>query len=126
MFSRAAAGAAEQQLAGEVFSNMCYRRKPVVSYITEPKAWNEGRRDILDWGCGGGALSMALAERGAGRVVADDLNKAVAAANQRLRFFRMPLPGERSSDGKLLASRRPLDRLPIATSLISSFLTWAP
>lgn len=73
---------------GEVFSNMCYRRKPVVTHISRSKTWQEGRRDILDWGCGGGALSLALAEQGAGKVVAIDLNhKAVNVAKQRLKFF---------------------------------------
>lgn len=79
----------EDPTRGVVFSNMCYRRNPVVTHITRSnKAWQEGRRDVLDWGCGGGALSLALVEQGANKVVAIDLNdKCVNAANQRLKSF---------------------------------------
>jgi len=73
---------------GEAFSDMCYRRSPVVRHIARTKAWQDGRRDILDWGCGGGGLSLALAEQGATTVTAIDLHdKAIQVANQRLRKF---------------------------------------
>lgn len=79
---------AELTTGKQVFSNMCYRRKPVVSYVTRSNAWKEGRRDILDWGCGSGALSLALAENGANKVVAIDLNgEAVNVARRRLKPF---------------------------------------
>jgi len=81
--------------------NVCYYRKPLVAHITRSRPWQEGRRDVLDWGCGSGALALALAEKGAQQVVAVDLDPAaVKAANQRLLLFpnasaRQPRLGSR-------------------------------
>jgi len=81
--------------------HVCYYRKPLVAHITRSRPWQEGRRDVLDWGCGSGALALALAEKGAQQVVAVDLDPAaVKAANQRLLLFpnafaRQPRLGSR-------------------------------
>lgn len=65
-----------------------YRTKPVVDYIAKTKLWADGKRDILDWGCGGGSLSRALAERGANNILAVDISDhAIRSASKRLESF---------------------------------------
>ena len=98
------------------YSYVCYRRYPVVATIKQTAAWRDGRRDVLDFGCGGGGLALALAEAGAHKVVAVDLeDELVQAANKRLQsvpnaYARGPMLGAklRGSPG-LIAYRNEFD-----------------
>lgn len=65
--------------------DVSYRVKPILDYIIqENKSWNCNRRDILDWGAGGGLLVSSLATNGATSVVAVNLDpEAVQGAKRR-------------------------------------------
>lgn len=80
--------ASEQQMK-DPFQHVCYRREPVLAHVRRTQAWKEGRRDVLDYGCGSGLLALDLAEQGAHSVVAVDLgDEAVQAANERLKHLK--------------------------------------
>lgn len=68
--------------------HLSYRVGPVLEYIQQTKAWKHDRRDVLDWGAGGGLLASYLANEGAGAVVAVNMDPvAVQAAKRRLAPF---------------------------------------
>lgn len=65
----------KEDVVGDIFAKILgYQPHPMVRYIQGTKSWREGRRDILDWGCGAGRLSQQLAKKGAKKVVAVDIN----------------------------------------------------
>lgn len=65
-----------------------FRRKPVVAHITRTKAWQQGRRDILEWEYASAALSQTLAEQGAQKIIAVDHDELlVRIANRTLASF---------------------------------------
>lgn len=73
---------------GDAFAHIGYNPYPVARYVAGTSAWKEGRRNVLDWGSGGGRLSQVLARKGAHQVVALDMNaNATNAARQNLEPF---------------------------------------
>ena len=81
----APAGAVIDGITKTYAHSWAYRTGPVVKYIESTKPWKQGKRDILDYGCGGGALAVRLAEKGAGNVVAVDIDQnSVNVASRRL------------------------------------------
>jgi SAM-dependent methyltransferase len=73
---------------GDFFGQVGYWPHSMVVYVTRTKPWKEGRRQVLDWGCGGGSLSRALAQKDADRIVAVDMNeKAIEQTKRNLCAF---------------------------------------
>jgi SAM-dependent methyltransferase len=68
-------------------STLSYRARPVLDFIKRTDAWGDGRRDILDWGAGGGLLARSLAENGAKVVAVDMSDAAIKSAQSRLKPF---------------------------------------
>ena len=73
----------DEEAVGKIFSEIGYRPHSLVRYVARTHAWKEGRRDVLDWGSGGGGLSRALARQGAHKVIALDMNPHATRAAQR-------------------------------------------
>lgn len=40
----------------DTFAKLAYRPRFMVQQVVRTKAWNEGRRNVLDWGCGAGRV----------------------------------------------------------------------
>ena len=98
----------EKDVVGDIFAKFIgYQPRPMVGYIQGTKTWQEGHRDILDWGCGGGRLSQQLAMKGATKVVAVDMNaNAINATRTLLKPFpqsiaRGPRSFARGAPGQL-------------------------
>lgn len=82
--ARPSEGKGTEDLCGNVFGNILgYRPSPMVRHIQRTIPWREGRRDVLDWGCGGGRLSQALAAKGAS-VIAVDMNAVAINSTMQL------------------------------------------
>ena len=79
------------------FSKAGYRPRLMVPYVTRTEPWKQGRRKVLDWGCGAGELAKVLANEGADQVVAVDKHPSAAKVAKRI---LKNVPNARFSSGK--------------------------
>ncbi|CAB9504286.1 expressed unknown protein [Seminavis robusta] len=119
--------ASSRSQEGNWFSEIGYRPDPVARYITQTAPWRNGRRKVLDWGCGGGGLSRALAEKGADHVLAVDMDvDATAAAQQTLEPFPNAMATGPCLDQGHISYSCQFDIVVSSAGALSFFTTDAP